>query len=133
MAAADADAQFDACIASFQTNVIDLCPGAVMSILDHPQRALGDGKRLLVLESRIDGRANDDINHYCEVRSADQPAPQGRAPNSYQSEEHSQNGPHDRPPKPHGQRIRTAPTSTFRRVRSNCSPDGTARHAAGCE
>lgn len=63
----------DASIASFHTNVIDLHPGMVMSMLDHPQRELGDGKRLLVLESRIDGRANEDISHSCEVRGADQP------------------------------------------------------------
>ena len=63
----------DASVASFNTNVIDLNPGTVMSILDHPQRELGDGKKLMVLESRIDGRANEDISHYCEVRSADKP------------------------------------------------------------
>jgi type VI secretion system secreted protein VgrG len=63
----------DASVMSFQTNVIDLCPGIVMSVLDHPHRDLGDGKRLLVLESQIFGRANEDIGHYCEVRSADQP------------------------------------------------------------
>ncbi|HMY14864.1 MAG TPA: type VI secretion system tip protein TssI/VgrG [Polyangium sp.] len=63
----------DASTASFTTNVIDLRPGTVMSVLDHPHRALGDGKRLLVLESHIDGRANEDISHHCEVRSADQP------------------------------------------------------------
>lgn len=63
----------DASVASFQTNVIDLRPGTVMSVLDHPHRDLGDGKRLLVLESQISGRVNDDINHECQVRSADQP------------------------------------------------------------
>ncbi len=66
-------ARSDASVASFHTNVIDLAPGTVMSVLDHPQRELGDGKKLLVLESRIDGRSNDEISHYCEVRSADQP------------------------------------------------------------
>ncbi|HRI63306.1 MAG TPA: type VI secretion system tip protein TssI/VgrG [Polyangium sp.] len=63
----------DASVASFHTNVIDLRPGTVMSVLDHPHRDLGDGKRLLVLESRIDGRVNEDISHHCEVRTADQP------------------------------------------------------------
>jgi len=63
----------DASVASFQTNVIDLAPGTVMSVLDHPHRDLGDGKRLLVLESQMSGRVNEDINHYCEVRGADQP------------------------------------------------------------
>ena len=66
-------ARSDAAGASFHTNVIDLAPGSVMRVLDHPQREVGDSKKLLVLESRIDGRPGDEISHYCEVRSADQP------------------------------------------------------------
>ena len=66
-------ARSDASVASFHTNVIDLAPGTVMRVLDHPQRELGDTRKLLVLESRIDGRANEELSHYCEVRSADQP------------------------------------------------------------
>src|SRR4029079_14804703 len=66
-------ARSDASVASFHTNVIDLAPGTVMSVLDHPQRELGDGKKLLVLESRIDGRVNEELAHVCEVRSAYQP------------------------------------------------------------
>ena len=66
-------ARSDASVASFHTNVIDLAPGTVMRVLDHPQRELGDDKKLLVLESRIDGRVNEELSHYCEVRSADQP------------------------------------------------------------
>ena len=63
----------DASVASFHTNVIDLAPGTVMRVLDHPQRELGDQKKLLVLESRLDGRADEELAHYCEVRGADQP------------------------------------------------------------
>jgi type VI secretion system secreted protein VgrG len=63
----------DACVAAFHCNVVDLAPGSVMRILDHPQRELGDNKKLLVLESRIDGRRDEAISHYCEVRAADQP------------------------------------------------------------
>ena len=63
----------DACVASFHTNVVDLAPGTVMRILDHPQREVGDDKKLLVLESRIDGRINEELSHYCEVRGAADP------------------------------------------------------------
>jgi type VI secretion system secreted protein VgrG len=66
-----AAARSDASVAAFHTNVIDLAPGTVLRILDHPQRELGDAKKLLVLESRIDGRADEELSHYCEVRSAD--------------------------------------------------------------
>jgi len=61
----------DATVATFQTNVIDLAPGTVMSVLDHPHSALADGKRMLVVESRIDGRRDEDFSHHVEVRSAD--------------------------------------------------------------
>ncbi len=66
-------ARGDAVVASFRTNVVDLAPGSVMRVLDHPQRELGDGKKLLVLESRIEGRHDEKLSHECEVRSADQP------------------------------------------------------------
>jgi type VI secretion system secreted protein VgrG len=66
-------ARGDACVASFHCNVVDLAPGSVLRILDHPQRELGANKKLLVLQSRIDGRTNSDMSHYCEVRGADQP------------------------------------------------------------
>ncbi len=61
----------DASTVVFQTNVIDLAPGVVMGVLDHPHRELSDGKRLLVVESRIDGRVDDAIAHMVEVRGAD--------------------------------------------------------------
>lgn len=63
----------DATIAAFRTNVIDLAPGVVTSVLDHPHRDLGDGKKLLVTESQIDGKHDSELSHTCEVRSADQP------------------------------------------------------------
>jgi type VI secretion system secreted protein VgrG len=66
-------ARGDACTAAFYSNVVDLAPGSVMRVLDHPQRELGDKKKLLVLESRIDGRRDEEMSHYCEVRGADQP------------------------------------------------------------
>ena len=63
----------DASVAAFYTNVIDLAPGGVMRVLDHPQRELGDGKKQLVVQSRINGRVNSQMSHYVEVRGADQP------------------------------------------------------------
>jgi type VI secretion system secreted protein VgrG len=63
----------DALTASFAANVIDLWPGVVMTVLDHPHRALGDGRRLLVTESRIDAVRNADLHCHVEVRSADAP------------------------------------------------------------
>ena len=66
-------ARGDASSVTFHTNVIDLAPGSVMSVLDHPARELGKGKQLLVIESRIEGRRDEDLNHYCELRGADKP------------------------------------------------------------
>jgi type VI secretion system secreted protein VgrG len=63
----------DASSVMFLTNVIDLQPGAVMSILDHPQRELGSGKKLLVVKSRIEGRMNEEMSHHVETRGADKP------------------------------------------------------------
>ena len=63
----------DAITATFITNVGDVAPGTVMSVLDHPNRALGDGKRLLVVESNIDGVRNAEYSNHVTVRSADQP------------------------------------------------------------
>ena len=68
-----AAARAGASLAAFHTNVVDLAPGSVMSILDHPQRGVKDGQRLLVVESRIDGRLDEAFVHYCEVQSADEP------------------------------------------------------------
>jgi len=64
-------ARGDASAVVFHTNVIDLMPGTVMSVLDHPARELGKGKQLLVIESRIDGRQEEDWSHYVEARPAD--------------------------------------------------------------
>ncbi len=66
-------ARGDASVASFSTNVIDLAPGSVLRVLDHPQRELGADRKLLVLDSSIWGRHDDELAHSCEVRSADLP------------------------------------------------------------
>ena len=60
----------DALSATFRANVIDLAPGSVLRILDHPQRAVGDDKKLLVITSRIDGNHTEPPKTQCEVRSA---------------------------------------------------------------
>ncbi len=60
----------DAATATFRTNVIDLAPGTVLRIMDHPQRELGDDKKLLVLRTQIDGTWETLPTHECEVRSA---------------------------------------------------------------
>ena len=60
----------DAATVSFDTNVVDLGPGSVLRILDHPQREIGDDKKLLVVESRIDGTHDKPPVHHCRVQSA---------------------------------------------------------------
>lgn len=61
----------NAALATFRCNVIDLAPGSVLRVLDHPQRELGDTKKLLVLQSEISGKRDEEMTHICEVRSAD--------------------------------------------------------------
>jgi type VI secretion system secreted protein VgrG len=63
----------DAATVSFRTNVQDLAPGVVLRILDHPQRELGDQKKLLVVGSRIEGTHDQPVVHHCSVRSASEP------------------------------------------------------------
>jgi type VI secretion system secreted protein VgrG len=68
-----AAARGDASVVTFRCNVIDLGPGSVLRILDHPQRELGDHKKLVVLRSRLDGKRDEQMVHACEVRSASEP------------------------------------------------------------
>ncbi|MFO0588705.1 MAG: type VI secretion system tip protein TssI/VgrG [Polyangiaceae bacterium] len=71
----------DALTASFNTNVIDLAPGSVMSVLDHPHGALAEDKRHLVIDARIDGGHNKELVCAVEVRSAADPFhPEVRTP-----------------------------------------------------
>ncbi len=60
----------DAATVRFRTNVLDLGPGSVLRVLDHPQREIGDDKKLLVVASRIEGKQDEHPIHHCEVRSA---------------------------------------------------------------
>ncbi len=63
----------EATTGTFETNVVDLSPGMVMGMLDHPRSDLGDGKRLLVVEATHHGSATGSFAHRCEIRSADVP------------------------------------------------------------
>ena len=55
---------------TFETNVLDLAPGVVTSILDHPRSDLAAGERLLIVEASRHGTAGDDWTAHCEARSA---------------------------------------------------------------
>jgi type VI secretion system secreted protein VgrG len=58
-------------VCSFETNVMDLSPGVVMSLLDHPRSDLAEGKPLLVVEATHTGTVDGPWTHRCEVRPAD--------------------------------------------------------------
>jgi type VI secretion system secreted protein VgrG len=58
---------------SFQTNVIDLSPGVVMSMLDHPRRDLGPDERLLVVESSLHGARDQEFVQHVEAQRASVP------------------------------------------------------------
>lgn len=60
----------DAASVTFRANVMDLAPGTVLRILNHPQRELGDQKKLLVVSSRLEGTHDQPVIHRCSVRSA---------------------------------------------------------------
>ena len=47
-----------------------LRPGVVMSMLDHPRTDLGDGRRLLVVGSCLEGEFNGEWKIEHEARSA---------------------------------------------------------------
>jgi len=56
---------------TFETNVLDLGPGVVTTILDHPRSDLGQGKRLLIIETVRNGTFGGEWSTHCEARSAD--------------------------------------------------------------
>jgi type VI secretion system secreted protein VgrG len=61
--------QGSAMACTFESNALDLAPGVVMSMLDHPHADLGPTKKLLVVESTMSGSAQH-LSHSCEARSA---------------------------------------------------------------
>jgi type VI secretion system secreted protein VgrG len=58
---------------SFQTNALDIAPGSVLSILDHPKSELAPGKKMLVISSVLSGASNAEWEHACEAVSAEVP------------------------------------------------------------
>ncbi|WP_437808711.1 type VI secretion system Vgr family protein [Sorangium sp. So ce1078] len=58
---------------SFETNALDLAPGAVVCFLDHPKSELAPDKPLLVVGSELSGTHDGEWSHACEAVSAEQP------------------------------------------------------------
>jgi len=58
---------------TFESNVIDLAPGAVIGLSEHPRRDLGDGRYLLITASSMSGTVGKEWSVYCEARRADVP------------------------------------------------------------
>jgi type VI secretion system secreted protein VgrG len=58
---------------SFASNAVDLAPGVVMGLRDHPRRDLGEDRRLLVVASELHGGVGRELVVQAEVRSADVP------------------------------------------------------------
>jgi type VI secretion system secreted protein VgrG len=66
---------------TFESNMMDLVPGTIMSVVNHPHRALGIGTGLLVIESLLEGEHDDDWRAHCEVVSTAEPVfPEMRTP-----------------------------------------------------
>ncbi len=59
-------------VCTFETNALDLGPGVVMSMLDHPRAELGEAQKLLIVESTVSGMAGS-LSQTCEARSAASP------------------------------------------------------------
>jgi type VI secretion system secreted protein VgrG len=58
---------------TFRTSALDLAPGTVLRIDDHPRSDLRSDHPLLVVGSRIRGEANEPWTHECEARSTTAP------------------------------------------------------------
>jgi type VI secretion system secreted protein VgrG len=54
---------------AFETNAIDLAPGVVFGMRWHPQRELGEDRRLLVVAATMSGTTGARWKHACEARS----------------------------------------------------------------
>jgi type VI secretion system secreted protein VgrG len=57
---------------AFDSNVVELAPGLIISITDHPRGDLGENKRLLVIESTMVGKVGE-LKVHAEARRADVP------------------------------------------------------------
>jgi type VI secretion system secreted protein VgrG len=60
-------------VCTFETNAVDLAPGVVMAIVDHPRSDLGEEEALLIVESVIEGASAGEWVHRCEARKARAP------------------------------------------------------------
>jgi type VI secretion system secreted protein VgrG len=58
-------------VCTFETNALDLAPGVVMSIDDHPHAAFAEGKGLLVVEASLAGTSHGEGSCHCEARGTD--------------------------------------------------------------
>ena len=58
---------------SFETNAHDLAPGVVMRISGHPRPDLGDGRKLLIVESSFHGSPGGDWSHEHTARGTEIP------------------------------------------------------------
>ncbi|MDI1451770.1 type VI secretion system tip protein TssI/VgrG [Polyangium sp. 6x1] len=58
-------------VCTFETNALDLTPGVVMRMLDHPRAELGEDKKWLVVASSQRGTSGGEHAQACEARSAD--------------------------------------------------------------
>jgi type VI secretion system secreted protein VgrG len=61
-----------ALVCTFESKALDLEPGVVMSMLDHPRADLGENENLLIVETTVSGTVNT-MNLACEARSAASP------------------------------------------------------------
>jgi type VI secretion system secreted protein VgrG len=57
---------------TFKTNTIDLCPGTVLSFLDHPKSELAAQNALLVIESKLSGELPGKWSHECLAVAAEE-------------------------------------------------------------
>jgi type VI secretion system secreted protein VgrG len=55
---------------TFESNAVDLAPGVVFGMRDHPRAEIGDGRALLVVESRLHGEVGQGWKLEAEARSA---------------------------------------------------------------
>jgi type VI secretion system secreted protein VgrG len=58
---------------TFESNVIELAPGVVIGVREHPRRDLGEDRRLLVVGSKTSGVTGKGWKVHAEVRPADRP------------------------------------------------------------
>jgi type VI secretion system secreted protein VgrG len=60
----------EAYLVAFETDALDLAPGVVVGLLDHPHAHVGDGKLLLVTSLTVQGIWSGEFNARCEGRSS---------------------------------------------------------------